>query len=111
MRFDPAAAEDRDIMRAQVVDQRNFELVGVLVRPNLVHLAIQAGPGQSDHHPFVVEWPDRRRHRLVGMAEPVQHIGEHGSVQVPGDGLEKPVASSPNHAVASHVWSLHVMPR
>jgi hypothetical protein len=87
------------------------ELLSTAARARLEDFAIQTGTGQADHHPLVVERTDRRRHRLIPMAKPIQHIGEHRGVQLLGNRLEKTILPSKNHAVASVVRRLPIVQR
>ena len=75
------AAEDRDIVGLEVVDQRDLYIVGVLALGHRIGVHVEAGAGPAEHHQCVVERADEGSHRLAGAAEAVEHVGQDRGIE------------------------------
>ncbi len=69
-----ATAQHRDVVRLQIVDERDLELVRILARNHLIDFAIDAGASEAHERQRVVERPNRRRKGLVAVAELVEDV-------------------------------------
>jgi hypothetical protein len=48
---------------------------------------VEAGSGAAEQHLRLVERPDEGAHRLGRVAEPVEHVGKEGGVELRDDSL------------------------
>ena len=71
-----AAGQDDDLVRLEVVDQLDLELIRIDVRLDMEHRHIEAGAGAPGHVDRQVERPDVRPHGLVAQLERVENVGQ-----------------------------------
>ena len=85
---------DEHIVRPQAVNRRDLRAVGI--RRHLVDIRREDGVRPPDDDRILVDRPDRRVHRLLAVAEAVEHIGDDGDIEFPLHEIEEvPVVLRP----------------
>ena len=77
-----AAAEHGHVARLEVVDQLDLDLVGILAVGHGIAVHVEPGAGAAEQVLRIVERAHERTQRLIAIAEAVEHVAQHGGVEL-----------------------------